>query len=135
MTAPNHVIGGFTITGIVSSIVGINILEDVQLIPIIIFASLLPDIDHPKSFMGTLFRPFSRLINRKYGHRTITHSLIVLLALVALIAGFQSVYFPTLPVATVFGLAYGGHLILDMITVQGSSPILPFLSKSMCDPG
>jgi len=135
MTAPNHVIGGFTITGIVSSIIGINILEQAELIPIIIFASLLPDIDHPKSIIGRIFKPISKLINRKYGHRTITHSLIVLVALVALISGFQSVYFPDIPVATVFGLAYGGHLILDMVTVQGCPLFYPFYKNPCVIPG
>ena len=81
MTAPNHVIGGYTLTGIIGSISGINILEQVELLPIIFIASLLPNIDHPKTIMGRLFRPISKMINRKYGHRTITHSLLVLIVL------------------------------------------------------
>ena len=73
MTAPNHIVGGFCFTGVFASIGGINILQDYRLIPIILFASLLPDIDHTKSVIGKLFFPLARAINRKYGHRTITH--------------------------------------------------------------
>jgi len=94
MTAPNHIVGGFTFTGIFAAIGGINILQDYRLIPIILFASLLPDIDHTKSIIGKLFFPLARAINRKYGHRTITHSVIVLVGLTAAISGFQSAYFP-----------------------------------------
>jgi len=57
MTAPNHIIGGYTFTGIIGSLMGINILGQVELLPIILFASLLPDIDHTKSIIGKLFFP------------------------------------------------------------------------------
>ncbi|MDG2448611.1 MAG: metal-dependent hydrolase [Saprospiraceae bacterium] len=135
MTAPNHIAGGFSFTGIVGSIIGINILDDYRLIPIIIFASLLPDIDHPKSILGTIFRPISKAINKKYGHRTITHSLVVLVGLVALISAFQSVYFPDIPIATIFGLAYGSHLVFDMMTVQGVPLFYPFRKNACVIPG
>jgi len=46
MTAPNHLVGGFTFTGIFGSLLGINILSDQRLLPIILVACLLPDIDH-----------------------------------------------------------------------------------------
>ncbi len=45
--------------------------------------SLLPDIDHPESTIGRVFRPVSKKIQQKYGHRTITHSLFAILVLSA----------------------------------------------------
>ena len=135
MTAPNHIVGGFTFTGIFAAIGGINILQDYRLIPIILFASLLPDIDHTKSIIGKLFFPFARAINRKYGHRTITHSLIVLIGLTAVISGFQSAYFPSIKAAQVFGLAYGSHILFDMMTVQGVPLFYPFKKNPCVLPG
>jgi len=46
MTAPNHLVGGFTFAGIFGSLLGINILSDQGLLPIILVACLLPDMDH-----------------------------------------------------------------------------------------
>ena len=47
MTAPNHLVGGFTITGIFASLGGIDIMTDYRLLAVIGIAALLPDIDHP----------------------------------------------------------------------------------------
>ncbi len=135
MTAPNHIIGGFTFTGIFASIAGINILQDYRLLPIILIGSLLPDIDHTKSIIGKAFYPIAKAINRKYGHRTITHSLFVWIVLTALISAFQSAYFPTIKAAQVFGLAYGSHLIFDMMTIQGVPLFYPFKKNPCVLPG
>jgi len=75
--------------------------------------------------------PVSKVINRKYSHRTITHSLIVLIGLTALISAFQSAYFPGIKIAQVFGLAYGSHLLLDMVMIQGVPLFYPF-KKNAC---
>ena len=135
MTAPNHIVGGFCFTGVFASIGGINILQDYRLIPIIIFASVLPDIDHTKSMIGKLFFPIAKIINRKYGHRTITHSIFVMIALTAALSAFQSAYFPSIKAAQVFGLAYGSHLIFDMMTTQGVPLFYPFKKNPCVLPG
>jgi inner membrane protein len=114
---------------------GINILQDYRLLPVIFIASLLPDIDHTKSIIGKAFYPIAKAINRKYGHRTITHSLIVWLALVALVSAFQAAYFPSIKVAQVFALAYGSHLIFDMMTIQGVPLFYPFKKNPCVLPG
>ena len=36
----------------------------------------LPDIDHPKSHLGRRFRFTSKVVNKAFGHRTFTHSLL-----------------------------------------------------------
>ena len=135
MTAPNHIVGGFTFTGILASIGGINILQDYRLIPVIVFASLLPDIDHTRSIIGKIFLPIAKIINRRYGHRTITHSLFAWLILFALVSAFQSNFFPSLKIAQVFGLAYASHIIFDMMTVQGVPLFFPFKKNACVIPG
>lgn len=135
MTAPNHLVGGFTFTGIFGSLLGINILSDHRLLPIIFVACLLPDIDHTKSLIGKLFLPISKSINRRYGHRTITHSLVAVVALTGMITVVQTAYFPSIKVAQVFAQAYSSHLLLDMITVQGIPLFYPFKKNACVIPG
>lgn len=43
--------------------------------------SILPDIDTTTSGVGRFFRPVARFIEHRFGHRTITHSLLFLLLL------------------------------------------------------
>jgi inner membrane protein len=59
-------------------------------------ASLLPDIDLPPARMGRLFWFVSVPLERRFGHRTLTHSAVMLLAVAALAAPLlivQPLYF------------------------------------------
>ncbi len=47
--------------------------------------ALLPDIDHPESTIGRIFSPLAKSIQRKYGHRTITHSIFAIMAMAILL--------------------------------------------------
>jgi inner membrane protein len=61
-------------------------------------ASLLPDIDLPPARMGRLFWFVSVPLERRFGHRTLTHSAVMLLAVAALAAPLlivQPLYFYT----------------------------------------
>ena len=135
MTAPNHIVGGITITGICGGFMGVNILENQWYLALIVFAAQLPDIDHTKSIIGLTFYPLAKFINRRYGHRTITHSLACLL-LLSLIAGMAGSYFSDDDnIGTIFFLAYLSHLILDMTTVQGIPLFYPFMKNPCVVPG
>lgn len=79
-------------------------------------ASLLPDIDLPPSRMGRLFWFISVPLERRFGHRTLTHSAVGLLAVAALAAPLwllNPLYFW----AVVGG--YWSHLWLDMLNIRG----------------
>ena len=76
MTAPNHIAGGIVFTGIFTSLWNVNIFSNPYYLAVTIIVSLLPDIDTPKSIIGKPFYPISKWLYRKYGHRTITHSLL-----------------------------------------------------------
>ena len=52
-------------------------------------ASLLPDIDLPPAKIGRLFWFVSVPLERRFGHRTLTHSAVMLLAVAALAAPQQ----------------------------------------------
>ncbi len=124
---------------------------------ILIFAvlgALIPDIDHPKSMIGKLFPFISNPLERKFGHRTFTHSFLgafvftVLLALLILLynlslfalhLGFGIAYYGLLfdfghwtsDVGLVirwiaaFAISFLSHLVLDMFNKQGTQLLWP----------
>ena len=77
--------------------------------------SLLPDVDHPKSWVGQRLRPLSRVVAGLFGHRGITHSA---LAVAACVWGLLHGGAPRWIVAP---LAVGAlsHLAADLLTPAG----------------
>ena len=135
MTSPNHVIGGIVITGLFGSFMNMNILASPWYIATTIVASLLPDIDHTRSIIGKIFLPFSRFLNRRYGHRTITHSLVTMIGFSLFLAYLEATFLHSSIYSKIFFLAYFSHLILDMMTVQGVPLLYPFLRNPCVMPG
>lgn len=78
-------------------------------------ASLLPDIDEPKSIIGKKLPRLSKLIN-KGGHRNFTHTLWIPLALLILWLFAPSFIQPV--IMGIF-LGYTLHLIEDSFSVRG----------------
>ena len=83
---------------------------------IILFTSLLPDIDHSKSKFGRKVK----IISFFFRHRGIFHSIF---ALIFFISPFYFLGSNETIVAILIG--YGSHLIGDMITYQGIAPFYP----------
>lgn len=87
---------------------------------VVIFFTLLPDIDEDQSTMGKKIWPISTFIEKFLGHRGILHSLLIpiLLYIAFYIFGLQ-----------VYGIAaaigYTSHLIMDAITSCGIHPVWP----------
>lgn len=81
------------------------------------FGSLLPDIDDPNSLIGRIFVHIASFINKVFGHRTITHDLMIFLPL--FIASLITSLF--VKDTIFFGIMFGymGHLFLDSLTEQG----------------
>ena len=79
-------------------------------------ASLLPDVDLPPAKIGRLFWWLSVPLERRFGHRTLTHSLVALSAVAALtapLAALQPQYW-----GCVVG-GYWSHLWIDMLNIRG----------------
>jgi inner membrane protein len=83
--------------------------------------SLLPDIDHPRSWVGRRTRPVSTAIAATLGHRGITHSAIAIVGLAWLLshAGYRWTGIAALSVG------YLSHLAADMMTPQGLRLLWP----------
>jgi membrane-bound metal-dependent hydrolase YbcI (DUF457 family) len=82
-------------------------------------ASLLPDADYPRSWLGYQLGSVSEDLNRLFGHRSFLHSLLTLL-LVTTVLGLPLWWITgnLVPVAAIF-VGYGSHLLADMMSVGG----------------
>ena len=79
-------------------------------------ASLLPDVDLPPAKIGRLFWWLSGPLERRFGHRTLTHSLVALSAVAALTAPLAAIQ------PQYWGCVVGGywsHLWIDMLNIRG----------------
>ncbi|MEC1158708.1 metal-dependent hydrolase [Cytobacillus horneckiae] len=91
-------------------IAGYMVTNDLKGAAVGAVASLIPDLDEPKSKFGKPFCVISVPLKAKYGHRTITHSFIFCL-LGALIGSLVSI---EVGIATAAGIL--AHILGDLIT-------------------
>lgn len=95
---------------------------------VVAVASTLPDIDTAASYPGKLLPLVSKHLERRFGHRTLTHS-------IAFIVGLAVVVLPIrLVSADIFVCllaGYSSHPFLDTMTVHGVKLFYP-LSSSKC---
>lgn len=99
-----------------------------------VVGSLLPDIDHPKSWMGKRLRPLSTVWARVLGHRGITHSVFAVAMCCWLLLHHG------LPSGLVAPLAVGylSHLGADLLTLGGlrlAWPLKGVWSLPLCRTG
>ena len=88
----------------------------------ITLGSLLPDIDHPQSYLGRRLRILSVPIFKIFGHRGITHSFLFM----GIIGTATAVWWASNPLF--FGGLFIGilsHLLGDMCTVSGVPLLYP----------
>lgn len=135
MTLPNHIAGGIVFTGVFGAFLSVNILNSPGLIVMTCAAATVADIDVPSSLWGRTFKPISKAINRRFGHRTLTHSIFFILVFWGIVAGTCSLFKIEGPYPTVFILAYCSHIIFDMMTVQGVPIFYPYHRSPCVIPG
>jgi len=131
MTLPNHIVGGIVFTGVFGGIAGINILESPGLLIVTVIGATIPDMDLPQTLWGRIFGPVSRTINRRFGHRTITHSLLFMGILGLLTKAVCGFFETEAPYPTVMLLSFFSHILFDMMTVQGVPIFYPY-RKNPC---
>lgn len=135
MSGPNHALGGIVFTGIYLSMWDRNIFGHPLYLAAAVFFSLLADIDHTKSIVGKLFYPVAKWLDRKFGHRTITHSLLCYFVLSLTVGLVEKVWSLDHIYTMIFVWAYGSHLIFDMLTLQGVPLFYPFKKNPCVIPG
>jgi inner membrane protein len=131
MTAPNHLTGGIVFTGLFCSFFSINIFSSPFFIGFTLFGSLLPDIDHTKSWIGKFFYPIAKYISVNYGHRTITHSIFFLIGIVVFSIFIERNFSDNYSISVILFFSVLSHYIFDMVTLQGIPLFYPFY-KNPC---
>jgi inner membrane protein len=114
MRAITHISFGLLTLGLVSSFTKLPL--SLEIIITTSLSSLLPDIDTTKSTIGKVLKPISSFLDTKFGHRTITHSLLacIFLAIISLPLLFlKTNYYQALQIG------YFSHLMIDCINKTG----------------
>lgn len=131
----NHVAGGVAFTGIFASFTDVNIFQKPEYLAVTVFCSVLPDIDHTRSLIGKSFFPLAKWLNNKFGHRTITHSLLFWLAAIFLVRLVEIMYFKSAVYSTIVAFSILSHDLFDMCTKQGILFFYPFSKRPVVLPG
>src|SRR3989339_743856 len=140
MLAPTHSVFGIFLTLIILAVFGVQWGLHWTIILFAILGAIIPDIDHPRSIIGKIFSPISAPLERRYGHRTVTHSLAgwavssaifgLLVLLVIWLLGFiwdfgLGVWDLAPRWIAAFSISYFSHLVLDMFNKRGSHMFWP----------
>jgi inner membrane protein len=114
MMARSHVVVGLAAWVAAAPLLHVSATAPVGL-GLAVAGALLPDVDHPKSWVGRRTRPISTAIAATLGHRGVTHSALAVLGLSLLLlhAGYR------LGDVSALAVGYLSHLAADMLTPQG----------------
>ncbi|MFA5892573.1 MAG: metal-dependent hydrolase [Candidatus Margulisiibacteriota bacterium] len=139
MLAPTHSVFGIFLTLTILAVFGVEWGLHWTIILWSILGAIIPDIDHPRSTIGRIFPFISIPLERKYGHRTITHSLIgwliftvifsfllIVTWLLGFVCNLSLVSWDLAPRwIAAFSISYFSHLLLDMFNPRGSQMLWP----------
>jgi inner membrane protein len=114
MMAGSHVILGVCAWFYVARRMGMPPLDPTAL-GIAAAGSLLPDIDHPKSWIGRRLRVVSVPIAAVFGHRGMTHSMFAVVACIWVLRWDHEHWRVALPLV----VGYASHLAADLFTPAG----------------
>jgi inner membrane protein len=107
-----HLAFGLLVGLFVSEFFGVE--NKLLFVSIVVFSSLLPDLDIPASKIGQKVRPLSWLLNIFFGHRGLMHTVYI-----PLLVWFIFISYGKAFIAGAFFLGYMSHLIIDMLNVKG----------------
>jgi len=136
MNAATHIIGGAVFAGTLCSFTDVNIFENYHYMIAAAGFALLPDIDTTKSAIGKICFPIAWIIYRKFGHRTITHSLLFFAFVWLVMWGLVKLHYiadPNYIKIALFSLL--SHYVFDMVTVSGVPLLYPFFQNKCVIPG
>ena len=121
MMARSHVAVGLASWVVAAPLLHLSPLDPVEL-GLAVAGALLPDIDHPQSWVGRRSRPVSTVVSRVLGHRGVTHSALAVAALVLLLTrrGYSR------DITAALAVGYLSHLAADLLTPRGLRLAWPF---------
>jgi inner membrane protein len=134
MTGKTHSIIGGLIAVYFSKETGTPLLVTV---PATMLGALMPDIDLPNSTLGKKIKLVSRLINKIFNHRTITHSVLGMFVWFVLLQGLSYLALVNFNITEhlsqmiplfqfCFMLGYISHIMSDIFTPKGVQLFYPY---------
>ena len=114
MMARSHVVVGLAAWIAAAPVLHLSPVDPVYL-GLAVAGSLLPDIDHPQSWVGRRSKPISNVIAAVLGHRGITHSAVAVVILIAVLAHAGN----RRGGVSALAIGYLSHLVADMLTPRG----------------
>ncbi|MFZ4452459.1 metal-dependent hydrolase [Salibacterium aidingense] len=127
MNAGTHTIGALAAGAAVYTIqpmpFGLTSMEGVVYAAAVVTGGLLPDICQPFSWIGRRMTVISKVVQKLFGHRTITHSLLFLCILYIVTGAIPYGWGPAFQYGLTIGMA--SHFILDMMTPRGIRLLYP----------
>jgi inner membrane protein len=133
MMAGSHIALGAAAWFVAGPRLGLPALDPAML-GLAVTGALLPDIDHPKSWVGRRLKPLSLVLATLLGHRGITHSLLAVIGCATLLL-WQQV---PLGIAAPLVVGYLSHLAADLLTPGGlrlAWPLKRSFSFPLCRTG
>lgn len=118
MLGNTHIVGGITAS---LAFAQISNESPIVLVGAGVVGALLPDICHSGSKIGRTFRISSKIVNKLFGHRSFTHSLLFLFLVAILLDAL--VPYRSVTIGILLGMA--SHFILDMGTKKGVKLFFP----------
>lgn len=129
MMAFTHIAVGAATGMILANALGVASRQETWLLAGAVVGSLLPDIDHPKSWLGRRIPFISIPLSSLVGHRGVTHSLIglnIVFASVLLSAWLGNMSGSAwAPAITGLGIGYASHLLADWLSNTGIPLLWP----------
>jgi inner membrane protein len=123
MRAPTHAAFGLLCTAGLFALGGRALHQDLPAIGCALLGSLLPDLDSPHSALGRLLPFLAERIERRWGHRGATHSLLALGGLGLLLLPLALL---RLPWYAALLMGYLSHLVADCYTKSGAPLFHPY---------
>lgn len=127
MIAPTHIVFGALSASLLGTFV--NVVFSPLALSFAALGAVFPDIDTTASFIGRIFSPFALFLERKFGHRTLTHSflgtLVFALVFLPLFIFRNKQFFLCLV------LGYLSHILLDALNKSGVPLFYPDLTRSV----
>lgn len=119
MTGNTHIIGGIT-AGL--AFAQVSNYDPIVLVGFSVVGALIPDICHSGSKIGRTFRITSKIVNKLFGHRSFTHSLLFLFFMAIVMNTYISN--ESITAGVLIGMV--SHYMLDMATKNGIKLLFPF---------
>ena len=133
MMAPTHIAFSLLAVSLFGLIAGASITPEAFVFAVL--GAVLPDVDTTASTVGRLAYPVAWYLERRFGHRGITHSLVGLLLAATLAASFVLFRVLSWPSWSAFVIGYLSHLLADSMNKSGVPLFWPSLNYQVVLPG